>query len=437
MLKNKFLSNLSWTLAAKVIQMIVQLLVGMMVARYLGPTGYGTINYVAAYITFAASIVQLGLSGVIVKEFCDHPESENVIVGTAIKMRLIVGAISAISVIAVIVTCNPGDKTIFYIAILESISLLFAGFDSINYWYQYRQQLRYSASIQLCACITVALYKVILVVIKADVYLFAFSSSLDVIVLAALYYGTFKHQSKLKLVFQFKTAKGLVAKAYPFLVAGIMIIVYQQVDKIMLGKMLDTTQVGYYSAVTTICNMWSVVPAALLDVMRPIVMQAKGNDEELYKKRLTETFALLIYLTVCFSVCVTIFASLIIRILYGEAYLVATQTLRIAVWYCTFSYIGSGRSIYLICEGKNKYAQIFCLWGALIDVVLNWFLIPKLGINGAALATLITHVMSDFAIPGMYKETRAYCKYVVKGLLGWHLLMDEMKNYKAAKQGRE
>jgi O-antigen/teichoic acid export membrane protein len=109
--------------------------------------------------------------------------------------------------------------------------------------------------------------------------------------------------------------------------------------------------------------------------------------------------------------------------------LVAAQTLRIAVWYCTFSYIGSGRSIYLICEGKNRYAQIFCVWGAFIDIVLNWLLIPKLGINGAALATLITHIMSDFVIPGIYKETRDYCKHVVQGLLGWRLLIDEIKQY--------
>ena len=430
MRKNKFLSNLSWTLIAKTLQMIIQLIVGMLMARYLGPTGYGTINYVAAYVTFATSIVQLGLNGVIVKEFCDNPEEESVILGTAIRLRLILGLISAISVVAIVVTVNPGDTTILYVSILESIALLFAGFDSINYWYQAHQELKYSAIIQLCAYLVVAIYKIALLILQADVFLFAFSSSLDVIVLAALYFLSFKKKSSLKLGFSLKKAKLMLKKSYPFLVAGIMIIVYQQVDKIMLGKMLDTTQVGYYSSVTTICNMWSIVPIALLDVMRPMVMQAKGKDEKLYQKRLTETFCSLIYLTVFFSIAVTIFAKLIIWILYGESYLIAAQTLRIVVWYCAFAYIGSGRSVYLICEGKNKYAQVFCAWGAVIDIALNWLLIPRFGINGAAFATLITHIFSDFIIPGLYRETRGYCKYVVHGLFGGRMIMAEISQIK-------
>lgn len=429
--KNRFVSNLSWTLVIKIMQMVLQLVIGMLIARFLGPTGYGTINYVASFVSFATAIVSLGISGVIVKEICDHEDYENKIVGTAITIRFVLGFISVICVLVLILTVNPGETSIFVIAILESVALLFACFDTINYWYQAHHKIKIAAVVQFVAYSIVALYKIILLICKANIIWFAFSTSLDVICVAVLYsYLYFKSTHKELLCFDKTIAYDLVKKSMPFLVANIMIIVYQQIDKIMLGKMLDQTTVGYYSAVTTVCNMWAIVPASFLDVMRPIIMSAKGTDEAQYEKRMVETFWGLIYINVLFSFGVTVFAKLIIWILYGAEYFPAVNTLRLVVWYSTFSYIGSGRSVYLICEGKNRYAQIFCAWGAVIDIVLNFLLIPILGINGAAIATIFTHVFSDFLIPGFYKDTRGYCSFVIRGVKAWDYMLQEYQSYR-------
>lgn len=431
MKQSNFVKNTSWVLVIKIIQMLMLLVVGMVLARYLGPTGYGTINYVASYVSFASMAGGLGLAGILVKEIVDHAETENHYLGTAVKLRLVIGLFLAIIVVAIVVIVNPGQTEFFYVAVLESIALLFAGFESINYWFQARHQIRYAAIIQFCGYVVVSIYKITLAVIKANIYWFAFASSLDVIFLAAVYYITYKRMGGGRLVFKSPIAKSMLYKSFPFLVANLMIVVYQKMDAIMLGKMMDTTQVGYYTAAITVCNMWGIVPVALLDIMRPMIMEQKSKDEEMYKKRLKELFFLLIFINVAFSVGVTILAKLIIWILYGKEYFATVSVLRICVWYTCFSYIGSGRSVYLICEGKNRYAQVFCAWGAVINIILNFLMIPRFGINGAAMATLITHVMSDFVIPGCYKETRGYCKYVIQGMFGYKIIAQEIKNFRS------
>lgn len=426
-MKHKIFGSLSSVLLIKMVQMLLQLVVGMLLARYLEPFGYGLINYVASYIAFASTIVGLGLNGIIIKEFIDNPCHDNVILGTAIFIRLLAGLVSAVSIICIIMFLNPNNKEILYIALLESVALFFMAFDSINYWYQAHHHLQKSAVIQLIGYAITSLYKVILIIVKAPILWFAFATSLDVIFVGFLLYFMYRQDGGMALHFDKKMVVQLLKKAAPFLVANIMIVVYQQIDKVMLGKMFNITQVGYYSAVTTISNMFGVISVTLLDIFRPIIMEQKNGS--IYEKRLIQLFFSLIYLNVVISIVISIGAEWLIRILFGEDYCCAAGALRIVIWYTCFSYVGSGRSIYLICEGKSKYAQVFCLWGIVIDIVLNLILIPYYGIEGAATATLITHIFSDFIIPGIYKETRSYCKYVLKGMLAFNLFWCEIKAF--------
>lgn len=63
-------------MADRIYQMAVSLIVTMITARYLGPTNYGIINYIAAFVTFAIPLCNLGLEGIVVKRIVDSPENE-------------------------------------------------------------------------------------------------------------------------------------------------------------------------------------------------------------------------------------------------------------------------------------------------------------------------------------------------------------------------
>ncbi|MDO5151715.1 MAG: oligosaccharide flippase family protein, partial [Oscillospiraceae bacterium] len=66
--KSNFIRNTGWIVFAQIYQMAVQLIIGVISARYLGPSNYGTINYAASYISFFTILCALGLEGIVVKE---------------------------------------------------------------------------------------------------------------------------------------------------------------------------------------------------------------------------------------------------------------------------------------------------------------------------------------------------------------------------------
>lgn len=84
LLHNRVAKNAGWIMGEKIIQMFINFIVGLITARYLGPSNYGLINYAAAYTAFFSSICTLVINSVIVKEFIEGPENEGEIIGTAL-----------------------------------------------------------------------------------------------------------------------------------------------------------------------------------------------------------------------------------------------------------------------------------------------------------------------------------------------------------------
>ena len=67
-------------------------------------------------------------------------------------------------------------------------------------------------------------------------------------------------------------------------------------------------------------------------------------------------------------------------------------------------------------NNKNKYSKYYIFWGAIINFILNLVLIPKLGIEGAAVATLISQIVVALIAPLFYKETRVTVKHMIEAI---------------------
>lgn len=417
MTKNRFLSNTFWILAGQVVKMIISLFVSLLTARYLGPSNQGVITYVASYITFFTSLIGLGLNGVIIHEFVNQQKDEGKILGTAIALRFASSVISFVAFMALIYCIDSNDNTIVIVAFLQAIQLPFLCFDTINYWYQAKLLSKYPSIIQTLAYVITSAYKVYLLCTGKNVLWFAFSISLDIMIMAAMYFFMYLRHKTQKLSFSVVIAKRLIKSGTPFILANMMVVIYGQMDRIMIKQMLDsTTEVGLYSTAITVCSLIGFIPSAILDSARPLIAEVKKADEEEYKLRFRQLVAGLMWICFLYSAFITVFSKPLLNLMYGDAYLGANICLKIAVWYTAFSYIGSARSFWLICENKKRYVFYFSALGAALNLILNLILIPFLGINGAALATLVTQIMANFIIPLLFKDTRDYGRAIICGI---------------------
>ena len=174
---NLFIYNTMWNIGGKVLQMGLSLIVGLLTARYLGPSNYGVIGYTASYVAFFSVICQLGFTSIAVKELLENKETEGEVLGTSIFLRVCTSIVSSIAITCLIYVMDHGDRVTVWVAFLQSLSLMFQSFDMFHYWYQSRMETQVSVKIQTLAYLIMSAYKIAILALGKSVEWFAFSTA--------------------------------------------------------------------------------------------------------------------------------------------------------------------------------------------------------------------------------------------------------------------
>lgn len=416
MLKNKTVKNATWIIVCKIIQAGLTLVVTMLSSRILGPAGYGLINYAISIVTFLAPIMYLGFTSVLVQEIVQHPELEGETLGTAVVMSFFSSLVCIGGVAAFVTIANKGETETLIVCLLYSILLIFQSVEIIVYWFQAKLLSKYSSLAILAAFIAVSSYQLWVLFTGKNIYWYAISNALNYFLIASILIIIYKRLGGQKLSFSFNTFKRMFERSKYYIISDMMITIFAQTDRIMIKLMLGDAQTGYYSAAVTCATMTGFVFTAIIDSMRPAILEAKKDNTSGYELNLKRLYNVVIYLSLLQSLFITLLSSLIIRIMYGSDYAAAVPALRIVVWYTTFSYIGSVRNIWILAEGKQKYLLCINIFGAAANVALNFLLIGKLGINGAAFASLITQIFTNVIIGFIFKGIRQNNYIMLKSL---------------------
>lgn len=417
-IRNKAISNSAWIIGQQVFQMLLQLVIGILTARYLGPSNYGTLNYTASFVAFFTSIVTLGMDGVIIKKMIDNPDKEGLFIGSCMGLRLLASFLSIISLVFIVCMLNPEEPIKHILVLMQSFQLSFKAIEILDSWFQRSLKSKYVSIGKMVACVVVSSYKLSLLFLSMDIVWFAIASTLSEAVIAAIEWFFYKREGGSKLQFSFQIGKQVLSESYHFIISGLMVAVYSQIDKIMIGQMMSDLDVGYYTTATAVCSMWVFIPIAIINSFQPIIMETKrGGTNEQYIRRLEQLYCAVIWLCIGVSIIVVLLAEPAILVLYGREYLGSVSALRIAIWYETFAVIGTARGIWILCENKNRYVKYYLFIGAVVNFVLNLLLIPILGINGAALATLITQIITSLVAPLFFSETRVHTNLVLEAIV--------------------
>lgn len=411
----KVFSNAKWIVVCKIMQSLLQLVVGMLCARYLGPSNYGLINYAASIVAFAMPIMKLGFDATLVHELVENTQKEGEILGTSLTMNMLSGIACIGGVTAFASVANMGERETILVCVLYSLSIFFAAVEMIQYWFQYKLQSKYSSVVMLVAYVAVAAYRIFLLVTAKSVYWFALTHSVEFgIVGITLIIIYLKKGSRFS--FSFETAKKMISKSKHYILASLMVVVFQSTDHIMLTTMVSEEENGFYTAAITATTIAQFVYIAIIDSFRPMILSSKKENENEYQKLISMLYSIVIYLSLAQCIAFTAFSELIITVLYGESYAASVPVLRILIWYFIFSVMGTVRNVWILAEQKQKYLWIINLSGAVFNVILNAVMIPYWGACGAAFASLLTQFFTNFILGFIIKPIRGNNRLLLKGL---------------------
>ena len=405
-MNNRVVKNASWIIVCKIIQSVITLVIGVISARYLGPSNYGIISYVSSVVAFVLPIMQLGLRSTLVKEFVNSPEREGKILGTALVINIITSFFCMIGCVTFVAFVNAGEKETILVCALYSLTLLFQATEMTQYWFQSKLLSKYPSIATLAAYIVVALYKTYLLVTQKSIAWFALSNVLEFFLISVILIVIYLKVGAQRLSFNWQLGKEMISRSKYYIIPGLMVMIFQHTDRIMIKLMIGEEETGFYSAAITCISISAFVFNAIIDSARPVILEAKEKNTALYESRIMQLYSIITCMSLAQSVAMTVLAKPIVYILYGNEYIKAATTLGVAVWYVTFSYYGSVRNIWILAEEKQKYLLGINIVGAFANVVLNYLLIPFWGAIGAAVASLFTQFFTNVVIGFIFKPIR-------------------------------
>ncbi len=367
------------------------LFVGVYVARYLGPERFGLLSYAGSFVGLFTALATLGLDGILVRELVKTPERRDELLGTAFWLKA-GGAILMWIGIAAAVPFTHNETQTNILIIIIAFAVIFQAFNVIDFNYQAEVKSKYVVYAQIVSLVISSITKLVFVWIAAPLVWFACVFLLDAVVravgLTAMYLqntGKVWHWK-----WRWQTAKVLLRDSWPLILSGMVISIYMKIDQVMIKEMLGAEQVGHYAAAVRLSEAWYFVPMAITSSVFPAIINAKKQSEELYYQRLQQLYDLMVWLAVAIALPTTFLAPWVIRVLYGDAFLPTAGVLSIHIWAGVFVFLGFVNGRWIIAENLQYIATIRSTAGAMVNVALNIVLIPKYGINGAAIATFFS-----------------------------------------------
>lgn len=397
----------------------VGLFIGVWVARYLGPEQFGVFNFAIAFVALFGAFASLGLDGIVVRDIVREPERKYEILSAAFLLKLCGGGLAFLISLVAIFLMRPTESQTHWLVGIIAAGIIFQSFDAIDLWFQSQVQSKYTVIAKNTAFLAFALVRVVLILNKAPLAAFAWAALAEVIAGAVglvLFY--LQHQPFTALwTPKYDMARRLVKDSWPLMLSGIAIMVYVKIDQVMLGVLAGDRSVGIYSAAIRISEIWYFIPMAIVSSLIPSIMQIKQYDEKSYYHKLQSIFNAMAFLAYFVAISVSLLANMLITNLYGKLYKDASIILTIHVWAGLFVFLGVARSLWILAEGHTKISLYTTILGALLNIALNIYLIPKYGAFGAAIATVISYSFSDYLIFIIVPSLRKMGIIMTKSLL--------------------
>lgn len=393
--------------AERILRMVAGLLVGIWVARYLGPTQFGVFSYALAFTSLFCSVAKLGLDSIVIRDLVRDPTRRDRYMGTAFWLKLM-GSIIMLAVMAMVIHLTSNNATTnLYIFIIAS-GTIFQSFEVVDFYFQSQVKSQFVSICKLLQLVLSSVLQIYLVMVGADLIYFVLVSLLDQIIFAFSLQLAYRHQRTGSFYFHFDImlARYLVKNCWPLIFSGLVVMIYMRIDQIMIKEILGAEEVGLYSAALRLSEGWYFVPVIITNSLFPAVVRAKEISQELYHRRLQRLYTFLVWMAIAVAVPMTFLSDWLIVLLYGEAFKAAGQVLMVHVWAGVFVSMGVASGSWFTSENLQLYAFYRTLLGAIINIALNLVLIPTYGILGAAVATVIAQSMAAFFFDLSTRKTR-------------------------------
>jgi O-antigen/teichoic acid export membrane protein len=391
----KILGNVGWLFVERILTMILAFFVGIWVIRYLGSENFGKLSYTTSFVALFSAIAQLGLNAIVIRNIVHEEKAAPEILGTAFVLKLIASSVT-ILIIGIAIWTFDTDPDVRWMTLIIAFSLMFSAFDAIEFWFQSQVLSGVLAIVRSVQLILSSLIKLSFIALKLPLMAFVWLILAEQVVkvLGMLWVYLKYHQSILQWRVNWSKGLEMLRDSWPLILSGVMVTIYMKIDQVMLGNMANAQAVGNYAAAVRFSEIWYFIPMAVCSSVFPAILRAKQRSREEYYARLQQLYDLMAWMALAIAIPMTFASVPLLTTLLGKEFAEAGQILAWHIWAGPFVFLGVARSNWLMAENFTRFSFLTTSLGAIVNILLNFLLIPPYQGVGAAIATIIAYAVA-------------------------------------------
>lgn len=378
---------------------VLLFVIAILLARYLGVTDYGTYAFAIAFVFFFSIIIDLGLGPLLMREIARDKSKADKYLSNVFIIKLITSALSFALIALVINLTKDAQSTIYAVYLAAAIMILFnfcgffqgvfIAFERMQYNILFLILLRALSLVGVIIALSLGwgLLPVMIVLGCAHFLTLIFTSSF-----------VLKRFVHLSFDIDFELWKSLIKRALPFALMAVFILIYFQIDRVMLSYMVSDAAVGLYVAACNLAFAFMFISVSISIAIFPAISRLYGEDNDTALAIYRASFKYLLAIGLPIAIGTILLAPVIIKVVYGQGYLGSVSALQVVACVLPFMYITQQAGVLAAVRREKILAWLTGL-AAVVNIAMNLALIPIWGIIGAALATLITTI---FVFAGQY-----------------------------------
>lgn len=414
-----YAANTAYLFLEKGGKLVLTLLVSVVLARHLGGHDFGVLNYAISYAALFGGLASLGLDFLVVRDLVNDDDDTDALMGTTFWIRLAAGSvIYAALVVSTFCTGETAEsRTLIWIV---GTATWLQAFRVIELFFQARVVMKYSVVVQLGAFGVYAMLSMGLTRTGAGLSYYTLPHLVASVCIASGLMAVYLRRGHSPRHWRFhrSLARRLLNDCWPMFLSSMMIPVITNMDRVMIQYFLGSEMVGNYSVAVTLSSIWNTIPIAICTSLLPAIVAARNTDPERYQAVVQKLHHLMLWVSVLIAVLASLMAKPIVALLYGGTrYPFAAAALSIHVWSIVPMSVGVLSSYWLVVEGLQRLYPVRTLATAVVVVALNAVWIPRLGINGAAIATICAQLVSVHLIYLADKRTRRIARMQIESVV--------------------
>ena len=404
----KYFRNTGWMLAARIIGFITSFFTVAIIARYLGPENLGKLEYAQSFIAIISVFASLGIDQILYRDLITaNKEEQNELLGTAVSSKLFFGLLAFTASISLSLILQ-NDFILTLLIGISAMSFVVNPIGSVGILFNSKVKAKYRAQISIFLAFFIPILKILIMLLNKGIIFFAAIIFIETLISTAwsiFIYITKFNGNPLSWRFNLRVFKKIILDSWPLLLAGLSGYIYAKMDQIMLLHYLNSRSVGIYGIAVRLTQVWSFFPGMIVESLFPAIINARKKNFNIYAKRFKILSLATVGLTVIITTPLYIFAPVVVKLIFGSAYIESTPILHIYLWISVAITMVVLVHHYLVAENLGKIFLYISTIGAITNIILNLILIPKFGTKGAAFSTLTSYFMVVLSI-SLFKKSR-------------------------------